>query len=296
MTEFAGPNVSSAQPTITTEDYYQLVKTAIKHGDLNDVVDKLSGWRADTSIAGPSAEQIDYLVPEAARDNGQPEILEYLLSLGGKLDSYTIAHTRSPAVFQVFMAHGWEVDDSTLCSNVWHSELVALFLSNGADPNSGPGGPCPLDIAALHGSLETVKLLLNNGATIKPNSAALHAAAQGDAPDRIPIMAYLVENGADINGLSADIITAPEARRSGRMGTPLHTAFKWANEEAKTWLLEHGADPDAKNQLGETPAEWGRRFDSDGPESIVRWRRAQLRKNTARELAEKQHQGHGGEI
>ncbi|KAL8642870.1 MAG: hypothetical protein Q9226_008456 [Calogaya cf. arnoldii] len=138
-------------------------------------------------------------------------------------------------------------------------------------------------------------LLLDNGATIKPDSAALHAAAGGDAPDLIPIMDYLVQHGADVNGIARDITGPSEARRSGRKGTPLHSAFKWANEEAKTWLLEHGADPEGKNQLGETPAEWGRRLDADGPESIVRWRKAQLRKNTAAELAKKQHEGHGGE-
>ncbi|KAI4188555.1 MAG: hypothetical protein L6R41_002070 [Letrouitia leprolyta] len=111
-----------------------------------------------------------------------------------------------------------------------------------------------------------------------PNSAALHAAAQGDAPDRIAVMAHLLEQGADINGIATDITAPSEARRAGRKGTPLHTAYKWANEEAKAWLLEHGADAKAKNQLGETPEECGRRFDSDGPEKGLRLRRKMLRK------------------
>lgn len=276
----------NAIEAITDEDYYTLVKTAARLGDLNVVQSKLSQWRADTSVAGPSREQIDYLVPQAAGGNGQPEVLEYLLSLGGKIGAHAIALAKSPATFGVFISHGYEVNDSLLRSHVRHPELIALFLSHGANPNpSGPHGSSPLNVAALHGSLETVKLLLDHGANIGPTSAALHAAAQGDAPDRIPIMAYLVKQGADINGLAVDLPAPSEARRSGRKGTPLHTATKWANEEAKAWLLEHGADPEANNELGETPEEWGRRFDNDGPERGLRLRRAQLRKRRALESA-----------
>ncbi|KAL9000535.1 MAG: hypothetical protein Q9169_000828 [Polycauliona sp. 2 TL-2023] len=185
------------QPT-TAEDYYQLVKKAIRLGDLSDVESKLY-----------------YLVPVAARDDGQLEILEYLLSLGGKIGTYTIAHARSPAVFEVLMAHGWEVDDSTLRSNVSHPELVALFLSKGANPDSNIGGIFPLDIAALRGPLESVKLLFDGGPPniLGSNSAALHAAAQGDVPGRIAVMEYLLEQGADVNGIATDITGPSEARR-----------------------------------------------------------------------------------
>ncbi|KAI4124312.1 MAG: hypothetical protein LQ338_004865 [Usnochroma carphineum] len=159
------------------------------------------------------------------------------------------------------------------------SELIVLSLSHGANPNSrGAPGFCLLDIAALHGPLEAVKLPMDHGADIWPTSAALHAAAQGDAPDRIPVMAYLGERGADINGLAMDYSGPSEALRSGRKGTPLHTAMKWVNEEAKAWLLERGADAEAKNELGESPDECGRRFDKDGSERALRLRRALMRK------------------
>ncbi len=124
-------------------------------------------------------------------------------------------------------------------------------------------------------------MLVDHGAKIEAGSAALHAAAKGDAPDTIPVMEFLVERGADVNGLAADLTGPSEARRSGRKGTPLHSATKWANKEAKAWLLEHGADPEARNELGETPEEWGRRFDNDGSERMVRLRRTILRKRQA---------------
>lgn len=279
MSGNTAPTTNVNQPA-TAEDYYHLVKAAINLNDLDEVKSKLSRWRLDPSITGPSQEQIDYLVPQAARDEGRPQILELLLSLGGKIGAHSVGVATSPAVFQIFEAYGLKVEDSLLRSHVHHPELIALFLSQGANPNSsGPRGFRPLDIAALHGPLETVKLLLDHGATIEPTSAALHAAAQGDAPDRIPIMAYLVEHGADINGFAKDYPAPSEAQRPGRKGTPLHTATKWANNEAKEWLLAHGAEPGIKNELGETPEQWGRRFDSDGPEPGPRLRRAILRKN-----------------
>ncbi|KAL8873984.1 MAG: hypothetical protein Q9198_006946, partial [Flavoplaca austrocitrina] len=216
MSEIISSGANGIQPTTTTWDYWQLVKTAVGKGDLGEVDSRLRQWRADTSIAGPSAEQIDYLVPEAARDNGQPEILEYLLSLGGKIGTHAISLARSPGMFEVFEAHGWEVDDSILRSNVRHPDLVAFFLSKGVDPNSNPNGFSILDIAALSGPLESVEILFNHGASIEPSSSALHTAAQGDAPDRIPIMDYLLKQGADVNSIAADITGPSEARRSGR--------------------------------------------------------------------------------
>ncbi|KAI4144028.1 MAG: hypothetical protein L6R39_004349 [Caloplaca ligustica] len=269
------------QPS-TAEEYYTFAKAAVDLGGLDEVKSRLSQWRSDNAVAGSTKDEINYLVPQAARGEGQPEILDYLLSCGGTIGTQSVGLATSPAIFERFLAHGWKVNDSLLHSHVGHPELIALFLSQGANPNSsGPRSFCPLDTAALHGPLETVKLLIDHRANIGPMSAALHAAAQGDAPDRISVMAYLLEQGADINGLATDYPAPSEALGSGRKATPLHTATKWANEEAKAWLLEHGVDAKAKNELGETPEEWGRRFDRDGPERVVRLRRALMRKRKA---------------
>lgn len=273
-------------PPTTGQEYYSLIKEAVISGDLARVEAGLSQWQSDPSIAGPTQDQLNYLIPQAAAGYGQLEILEYLLSLGAKIGTHSISLATSPDVFKVFLAHGWEVNDALLRSHVQHPELIVLFLTQGADPNlSGPRGFGALDIAALHGRLETVRLLVDHGAAIGPSSAALHAATQGNASDRIAVMAFLVERGVDINGLATDYPAPSEAIRSGRKGTPLHTAFKWTNEEAKTWLLEHGADPEAKNELGETPEQWGQRFDKEGPEAGLRLRRAILRKNQAKKAA-----------
>lgn len=271
--------VDSSQPA-TTKESYANVKSAVEAGDVEAVKIRLSCWRSNPSIDGPSPEQINYLVPRAAEGEGQPQVLEYLLSIGGNMEAQAILLAASPAIFRIFIAHGWKVENSLLFSRVRRPDLIAFFLSEGAEMKAtSRGGFSPLDIAALHGPLETVKLLLDHGAIIGPKSGAMHAAAQGDAPDRIAVMTYLLEQGADINGIAADCPAPSEAMRAGRRGTPLHTAAKWGNEEARVWLLDNGADPEAKNEMGETPEQWGRRFEKDGPEHGVRLRRAIFRKH-----------------
>jgi len=271
-------------PVATTAQYYAAAKAAIDTGDFEGLKSKLNDWRSDPASPGPNPEDIKYLVPRAAEGEGQPEALEYLLSLGGEICASTIGQTTSPTIFEIFISHGWKVDDSVFRSHLKHPDLVAFFLSHGANPNSkgSRGGFSPLDIAALRAPLETINLLRSHGATVGPDSRALHAAAQGEAPDRIPVMAYLLEQGADVNAFATDLPAPSEAMRSGRKGTALHTAYKWKSEDAKGWLLARGADPTIKNEAGETPEEWGRRFDSDGPERGLRLRRAFMRKNRAK--------------
>lgn len=277
-------------PPATAKGFGLAMLTAVKAGNLVKVQSLLEQWRSHASIPGSNPQNIDYLVTRAAENNGEPEIVEYLLSQGGEISTYTIGRTTSPEIFQIFMNHGWKADSTTLRTHVSHPDLISFFLSHGVDATAPiPGGGNLLVSAAHRAPLESVKLLHSHGAPLGSGSAALNAAAHGDAPDRIPVMAYLLEHGADINGLVGDITGSSEARKAGRMGTPLHTAAKWGNEDATAWLLEHGANPEARNQAGETPAEWAKRFEKDGPEWIPRVRRAITRKNTLkREKEEKE--------
>ena len=114
----------------------------------------------------------------------------------------------------------------------------------------------------------------------------MNAAARGDVSDRIPVMSLLLEHGADVNGIAEDYPAHSEARKSGRKGTPLHSAAKWGNEEAKAWLLEHGADSTIRNEMGATPDEWAKRFERDGPERVLRIRRDIMRKNKKKQAEE----------
>lgn len=114
----------------------------------------------------------------------------------------------------------------------------------------------------------------------------MNAAAVSDVPGRIPGMAFLLEHGANINGLAEDTTAPSEAHRAEREGTPLHAAAKWGNKETMAWLLEQGADLEVRNEVGLTAAEWAKRFEKDGPERTLRMRRVIKRKNRVKEEKE----------
>ena len=266
----------------TDQPIFQDLKSTIKTGDYTRVQSLLAEWRSDSSIPGPTSSDIEYLIPRAAEGAGQPVILEYLLSQRAStdIDAYIIGKTQSIQVFEVFIKHGWRVSNGVLHSHIRSPELVAFFLNNGANANrQASRGYQPLETAALCAPLESVQILFSHGAQIGTGSRAMNAAARGDVPDRIPIMSLLLEHGADINALAEDYPAMSEAKKSGRKGTPLHSAAKWGNTEATAWLLEHGANAAVRNEMGETAEEWGKRFERNGPESVLRIRRDIFRKN-----------------
>lgn len=117
MPDNTASDANADQPE-TAEEYYTLAKTGVKLGRPGEVKSRLSQWRSDNAVAGPHQEQIDYLLPQAARGEGQPESVDYLLLRGAKIGTHSIGLATSPAAFGICIAHGWEVDDSLLRSHV----------------------------------------------------------------------------------------------------------------------------------------------------------------------------------
>lgn len=160
---------------------------------------------------------------------------------------------------------------------------VAAAIDAGADPRAVTRhGVTPLHFAAFEGSPETIRLLLDNGASVSARDAlvgdtVLHiAAAHNRAPQ---VTALLLQRGADIHarGKYGDTPLHDAARlgapavvelllqqgaeinaRDTRQETPLHEAA-WSNTpEAVALLLRHGADARALDRHGMTPLDWAR--------------------------------------
>jgi len=72
-------------PSVTVEKLYAATKTAVKAGNLEAVQRLLHQWRSNPSIPNPTPQDVNYLVPQAAENDGQPAILKYLLTQGGKI-------------------------------------------------------------------------------------------------------------------------------------------------------------------------------------------------------------------
>lgn len=170
------------------------------------------------------------------------------------------------------------------------SEVVALLLTKGADPNAANvAGATPLMRAG--GDLRKVQLLLAAGAHINArselgNTSLILAARRPGAGE---VVELLLDKGADVNAANkfgvtalmaataandlasmklllkhgADVNANPRAYEVdpiwGGGRTPLMWAAFLGNAEAATLLLSHGADPNRQGLFGSplSQASWG---------------------------------------
>jgi ankyrin repeat protein len=108
-----------------------------------------------------------------------------------------------------------------------------------------PQDESPVMIAALRGHIAVVRKLIDRGADVnKPGWTALHYAATSG---HVPIIDLLLEHHAYIDA------EAPNGT------TPLMMAAHYGSVEAVKFLLDKGADPLLKNQLGMTAIDFANR-------------------------------------
>jgi ankyrin repeat protein len=99
-----------------------------------------------------------------------------------------------------------------------------------------PKGESPLMLAAFKGNLEQVRKLIARDADVnKTGWTPLHYAATGG---HVPIIQLLLDENAYIDA------------ESPNKSTPLMMAAKYGSPEAVKLLLEAGADPTLRNELG----------------------------------------------
>jgi uncharacterized protein len=120
----------------------------------------------------------------------------------------------------------------------------------------------PLMLAALHGALEICQTLITRDADVnKPGWAPLHYAATNS---HIPVIQLLLDHHAYIDAASPN------------GSTPLMMAAMYGNASAVKLLLESGADPSLKNDLGLTAIDFAQRVKkTDSVDIIAAFVRAQ---------------------
>ncbi|KAL4946338.1 hypothetical protein BDV06DRAFT_208810 [Aspergillus oleicola] len=214
---------------------------------------------------------------------GNVEAARYFLESGAPIIRRTPEHILKAPVdqqiplFELFVDHGWtpntpgEWGAVLLPQIMQNHSLLQWFLAHGANPNVGEqqqyrfgesitNSCAALETSAYGGDVEAVRMLLDAGALIE-NGFPLHAAAEARQYERnssgttltntskefdssrIPVMALLVERGADVNQFRGP--------QMGNMvlGYPiLCTVIAGAVERAR-WLLEHGADPTKEDTI-----------------------------------------------
>lgn len=118
--------------------------------------------------------------------------------------------------------------------------------------------------AAFFGHWKVCDFLINNGADVnaradKTNETPLHnALAKAGRPYYFYVVKLLVEKGAAINAKTvAGMETGAFMRDVRTKGeTPLHRAAAYADERTINYLIENGADTEAKDANGDSPLSW----------------------------------------
>ncbi len=117
-------------------------------------------------------------------------------------------------------------------------------------------GESPLMMAALQGHIEAARLLIERGADVnKTGWAPLHYAASKDQPAQEQMVALLLEQNAYIDAASPNGTT------------PLMMAAQYGSMAVLQLLLDEGADPLLKNQLGLRAVDFAVR--AQRPDSIA---------------------------
>lgn len=231
-------------------------------------------------------------------ESGHVDIARYLLSSGAPITPNTPVHILSAppdqqiALFELLAQSGWgpnipgDYGTVLLPKVVTHLPVLCWFLAHGADPNLGahhdssdvtgqanPQSCAALEAASARGSVDAVRLLLNAGASIHYGTP-LHFAAGACSPgimprsviskefdtSRIPIMELLVERGADVNQMGESRVVVHH---------PIMYAVMAGAVERVRWLLEQGADPEARGAWG-SAAEYVEMVGSDEMKSVLR--------------------------
>ncbi len=105
-------------------------------------------------------------------------------------------------------------------------------------------GETPLMMAALRGSADACRRLIERGAQVnRPGWSPLHYAATGPEPQTVKL---LLDRGADVD--------APSPNGS----TALMMAARYGAEDSVFVLLEHKADAQLRNQQNMTAADFAR--------------------------------------
>jgi uncharacterized protein len=181
-----------------------------------------------------------------------------------------IARGRTDLVFDLLALPDWQAvlhegDVKALQWFVYYNDTTALkaVLKAGGDLTS-------IDLdrelghASFFGHWKVVDFLISQGANVNwaipgTGETPLHnALCKAGRPYFLYVIKLLVENGADVNAR-----TIPGGESGGFMRdvrtkgeTPLHRAAAYGDEAMIEYLLEHGADRQARDAHGNSPISW----------------------------------------
>jgi uncharacterized protein len=202
-----------------------------------DEVKRLVGWGV---VPATAADVSGYTALMAAALGGKPEMIEYLLDRGARINA-TVTQTLDPnkpagttALMRAAM-HG-------------HAKAVRVLLDRGADPNPGIpwgefAGMSALFIAVHQGHLEVVEQLLARGTQaglhhhVSQHGVAFYPLTLALRDERLDIAEKLVAAGSNVDWL----VPAGKAKGYSQLmllcsfdGPPRLKAIEWTAKRSKS--------------------------------------------------------------
>lgn len=268
-----------ANPTSKTKSGYTPLHGAAAWGD-TDVIVSFIDRGAPINAKGGLLQETPLLVAAIA---GNEDAAKLLLEKGADptaCDRFanTLLHRAalggSPELIDIALDAGIEIDAPTMeigvrdLAEVYFAEddgeasvsagidLIPLSISFGSVSLMLPpkwversgsmlrfGNNTPLHCAVAEGNTDAVSRLLAKGANVNARSSS------GNLP--LHFCAFREEEGEECAKLL--IAQGSDVSACGWLGSPLHLAVMFENEDLVKLLLEHGAQVDAKDAWGATP-------------------------------------------
>ncbi len=181
-----------------------------------------------------------------------------------------ISRGRTDLVFELIKLPSWKeiLNEGAVKPLQWfvyYNDTTALkaVLENGVDLSSINLDE-ELGHASFFGHWKVVDFLIKHGANVnfsQPDTGetALHSAlAKAGRPYFLYVVKLLIENGADVNAKTVPGKETGAFMRDVRTKgeTPLHRAAAYADEHIISYLLENGADKEARDAHGDSPISW----------------------------------------
>lgn len=181
-----------------------------------------------------------------------------------------IARGRTDLVFDLLQLPDWrdilhEGDSKPLQWFVYYNDTTALkaVLHAGGDLSSIDLNE-ELGNASFFGHWKVADFLILHGANVNwsvpdTGETPLHSAlCKAGRPYFLYVIKLLVENGADVNAKTIPGAETGAFMRDVRTKgeTPLHRAAAYGDEAMIQYLLDHGADKQARDAHGNSPISW----------------------------------------
>ncbi len=126
-----------------------------------------------------------------------------------------------------------------------HTDVIALLVDRGADPNAVAIGECvPIHMAATEGTAEAVEVLARGGADLNiPDDTGITALHYAALPGRLDVVQALIQHGAAVN------------MKDAKQETALDIARRLEDTEVADAIRAAGGRPGAEVRMKDVLAE-----------------------------------------